>query len=167
MCYGLAKDVGIEKIIYCNTEQDAEEFGGFNDQIFWQEVGRIKMLDYENIQMSTKFQLNEEVISICDDGQDIVSIIRDYCSKVMSPEPASITFEIFKDQTVVLSLFEYTAIRWAKLSIPLENVFLKYYEKKDLTKIEDSKHSLSAYGQKIFQVYKVIGQKYGQVDIDD
>ena len=160
MCYGKAKEVGIKQIVYCNTESDAEKYGGFNDQIFWKEVNGLPSIA-DSGKESSKFKLCDHKITLDRNGADISTLIRDYCKQNQSFEPDQLSINIFEDE-VILSLYEYTAIRWAGLQFPKETkVFLKPFQKNDLYQSEDV-HSKN-YGIEIFKHFQNQGNDYGQI----
>ncbi len=152
MCYGLAIDSGIETIVYCNTEADAEMHGGFNDQLFWREVQRLDTVDQKS---SHQYGMDGTVIVVRDEGQPLDRVLRAYC-KTNGVEPEELTFDPC-GKVLVLSLYEFTALRWAGVQVP-STVKLQHFKMPELIHRSD----FQLVGQQVFQLFEKMGSLYGQ-----
>lgn len=154
MCCGLAIDSGIDKIVYCNTELDAETHGGFKDQIFWKKVKtvtqrRSSLLNYF-------FGIDgDSIVVLPDNGESLDIVLRRYC-QLNGVEPKGLRFDSHVEN-IALSLYEYTALHWAGLDLPM-SVSIKSFTLPKFVQDCDFQH----VGQSIFQLFKNIGDDYGQ-----
>ena len=121
MCFSLAQSVGISTIVYCSTDDDAVRHGGFCDQMFWEEA-QFKIRD--NQSCCREFQLDGHVIYPDLKGDPLVKVLQHYC-KMHGFEPSKLTVE-FLDEPRSLTLFDYSALRWAGVTIP-EHVGIEPY----------------------------------------
>ena len=153
MCCGLAIDSGIKTIVYCNTEADAEHHGGFNDQVFWQEVKKIPQAD---VASSLLYGIDGNTIVQSNDGQSLDTVLRDYCKRY-GFEPEGLQFDACCDGHA-LTLYEYTALRWAGVTVPA-SVQIQSFKVPEL--IQDD--VFQRVGQHIFSLFKHQGASYGQL----
>ena len=153
MCCGLAIDSGIEKIVYCNTELDAETHGGFKDQIFWEKVNTVAQSQASSL---THFGMDgNSIVVLPDNGESLDVVLRRYC-QVHGVEPTGLRFDSHVDSSV-LSLYAYTALHWAGVDLP-KSVAIKSFTLPKFVQEGDFQH----VGQSIFQLFKQIGDDYGQ-----
>ena len=153
MCCGLAIDSGITAIVYCNTEADAEHHGGFNDQIFWDKVKTVpqtQSLPFNHFGID-----GNSIVVLPEDGDPLDVILRNFC-KINGVEPMGLHFEPTIEH-IVLSLYDYTALHWAGVDVP-KSVSITSYALPEFTQDADFQH----VGQMIFQLFKQIGDDYGQ-----
>ena len=153
MCCGLAIDSGIRTIVYCNTEADAEHHGGFNDQVFWQEVKKITQAD---VAPSVLYGIDGNTIVQSNDGQSLDTVLRDYCKRY-GFEPEGLQFDACGDGHA-LTLYEYTALRWAGVTVPA-SVQIQSFTVPEL--FQDD--VFQTVGQHIFSLFKHQGTSYGQL----
>ncbi len=152
MCCGLAIDFGIETIVYCNTDQDADKYGGFSDQQFWNEITQIDVAEEKS---PDQYNIDGNTIVVTNEGQALDIVLRDYC-QVHGFEPKNLAFDTCRSN-VVVSLYEYTALRWAGVQVP-SSVKIRAFNKPKFIQQSD----FQEVGQHIFQLFKQMGDDYGQ-----
>tara|TARA_Y100001935_G_C17296030_1_gene506118 strand:- start:746 stop:1597 length:852 start_codon:yes stop_codon:yes gene_type:complete len=153
MCCGLAIDSGIDQIVYCNTELDAETHGGFKDQIFWEKVNTVAQSQASSL---THFRMDgNSIVVLPDNGESLDIVLRRYC-QVHGVEPKGLRFDSHVEN-IALSLYEYTALHWAGVDLP-KSVGIKSFSLPKFVQDCDFQH----VGQSIFQLFKQIGDDYGQ-----
>ena len=153
MCCGLAIDSGIDQIVYCNTELDAEKHGSFKDQIFWKKVSTVAQSQASSL---THFGMDgNSIVVLPDNGESLDIVLRRYC-QVHGVEPKGLRFDSHVEN-IALSLYEYTALHWAGVDLP-KSVGIKSFSLPKFVQDCDFQH----VGQSIFQLFKQIGDDYGQ-----
>lgn len=153
MCCGLAIDSGIDQIVYCNTELDAETHGGFKDQIFWERVNTVAQSQTSSL---THFGMDgNSIVVLPDNGESLDIVLRRYC-QVHGVEPKGLRFDSHVAPPV-LSLYDYTALHWAGVDLP-KSVSIKSFTLPKFVQDCEFQH----VGQMIFQLFKQIGDDYGQ-----
>lgn len=153
MCCGLAIDSGIDQIVYCNTELDAETHGGFKDQIFWEKVYTVSQTQTSPL---THFGMDgNSIVALPDNGESLDVVLRHYC-QLHGVEPTGLRFDSHVDPPV-LSLYNYTALHWAGVDLP-KSVRIKSFTLPKLVQDRVFQH----VGQTLFQLFKKIGDEYGQ-----
>lgn len=151
MCCGLAIDQGIAKIVYCNTDFDAQVHGGFKDQVIWEKVNGVRIVQDASVSF---FALDGHRITVQNhNGQPLEKVLRDYCQKY-GFEPKKLMFD---GKAASLSLFEYAALCWAGICVSQHTQLKAFYLPEII--LDDQ---FQIIGQQIFQLFKCMGHEYGQ-----
>jgi guanine deaminase len=157
MCFAAAHSVGISRILYCNTDEDASKYAGFCDQNFWDNA-QFKVTD--SALLYDRFTLDGHVLYPDYWGAPLLNSLIDYCS-IHGHEPSKLVMECW-DQPVALTLFDYSVLQWAKVPVP-EHIGIAPY---DISNIEfRSVNGYRPLGISILRLFKEYGVLYGQTPL--
>jgi guanine deaminase len=157
MCYGYALDHGIQDIMYINTEAEATQFGGFNDQYFWAQVKKKVQCDAP---AHRYFQMFEHRLLPVDfeNGEALEVVLRRYC-QTHGFEPGLLS--LIMDKPRILRLFDYVALHWAGADMSNDShVVLKSFPMPGHGVVHVPEWS--RVGQKILALFNECGTLYGQ-----
>ena len=115
MCYGYALDHGIARIEYANTQIDAEVCGGFRDKWLWDCVSAMPCVD---ALPHRHFMCDGRQLIPTHDtvrGQWLADILRDD-ARANGLESGWLKW--MPTTSLVLCLFDYAALKWARVRMP-------------------------------------------------
>ena len=155
MCFGCAIENDISKIHFCSSPNDAQTHGGFLDQMLWEDL---EMRRSSEFYCPDYYEFKDNCIqpSVSSSGDPLIPLLQRVC-KTGGFEPNGLKF--YSQEPISLPLFEFMSLCWAGIKLP-KNVYIEPFDRDNVQFVQSKQHI--PIGQKIFDLYRQVGNKYGQ-----